>query len=131
MARQNGVDLADVTGHGPGGIITREDLAAHLAGGSEPQHASATGAETRTPVRGVQKHMAEAMTRSVATAPQACVFLTVDATATVDLVDGCVRIGASRVSTSRRWPSSPGPSSSPCANTRPSIPRGTRRPTKS
>ena len=32
MARQNGVDLAEVTGHGPGGIITREDLAAHLAG---------------------------------------------------------------------------------------------------
>ena len=32
MARQNGVDLADVAGHGPDGIITREDLAAHLAG---------------------------------------------------------------------------------------------------
>ena len=32
IARQNGIDLADVTGHGPGGIITREDLAAHLAG---------------------------------------------------------------------------------------------------
>jgi pyruvate dehydrogenase E2 component (dihydrolipoamide acetyltransferase) len=31
--------------------------------------------------------MAEAMTRSVATAPQACVFLTVDATPTVDLID--------------------------------------------
>ncbi len=31
MARQNGVDLMDVTGHGPGGVITREDLATHLA----------------------------------------------------------------------------------------------------
>ena len=30
MARQNGIDLADVTGHGPGGVITREDLAAHI-----------------------------------------------------------------------------------------------------
>ena len=38
-------------------------------------------------MRGVQKHMAEAMVRSVATAPQACVFLTVDATPTVELVD--------------------------------------------
>ena len=38
-------------------------------------------------MRGVQKHMAEAMVRSVTTAPQACVFLTVDATATVELVD--------------------------------------------
>ena len=84
MARQRGVDLAEVTGHGPGGIITREDLAAHLAGTPGD---GAPGLETRAPVRGVQKHMAEAMVRSVATAPQACVFLTVDATATVQLVD--------------------------------------------
>jgi pyruvate dehydrogenase E2 component (dihydrolipoamide acetyltransferase) len=84
MARQNGVDLADVSGHGPGGIITREDLAAYLAGSAAPD---ASARETRAPVRGVRKHMAEAMVRSVATAPQACVFLTVDATPTVDLVD--------------------------------------------
>ena len=82
MARQNGVDLADVTGHGPGGVITREDLAAHLAGSS-----TATDRETRAPVAGVQKHMAQAMVRSVATAPQACVFLTVDVTPTLDLVE--------------------------------------------
>jgi pyruvate dehydrogenase E2 component (dihydrolipoamide acetyltransferase) len=87
MARQNGIDLADVTGHGPGGVITREDLAAHLNGAaSEPRTAQADG-ETRTPVRGVQKHMAEGMTRSVATAPQACLFLTVDATPTVELIE--------------------------------------------
>jgi pyruvate dehydrogenase E2 component (dihydrolipoamide acetyltransferase) len=91
MARQNGVDLADVNGHGPGGIITREDLAAHLSGGRETSDvhpdADANERETRVPVRGVQKHMAEAMARSVATAPQACVFLTVDATATMELVE--------------------------------------------
>jgi 2-oxoisovalerate dehydrogenase E2 component (dihydrolipoyl transacylase) len=84
MARQRGVDLAEVTGHGPGGIITREDLDAHMAGtpgGGVP------GRETRAPVQGVQKHMAEAMVRSVTTAPQACVFLTVDVTTTVQLVD--------------------------------------------
>jgi pyruvate dehydrogenase E2 component (dihydrolipoamide acetyltransferase) len=84
MARQNGVELADVTGHGPGGIVTREDLAAHLAGPAAP---GGIERETRAPLRGVQKHMAEAMVRSVATAPQACVFLTVDATPTVELVD--------------------------------------------
>ena len=86
MARQKGVDLADVSGHGPGGIITREDLAAHLAVAASlvPDESDR---ETRTPVRGVQKHMADAMVRSVATAPQACVFLTVDATPTVELVD--------------------------------------------
>jgi 2-oxoisovalerate dehydrogenase E2 component (dihydrolipoyl transacylase) len=92
MARQNGVDLADVTGNGPDGIITREDLAAHLAGtgssaADEPERRPEPERESRAPVRGVQKRMAEAMTRSVATAPQACVFLTVDATPTVELVD--------------------------------------------
>ena len=84
MARQQGVDLADVTGHGPGGIITREDLAAHLATGEAPVDG---GRETRSPVRGVQKHMADAMVRSATTAPQACVFLTVDVTSTSELLE--------------------------------------------
>jgi 2-oxoisovalerate dehydrogenase E2 component (dihydrolipoyl transacylase) len=87
MARQNGIDLADVAGHGPGGIITREDLAVHLAGSSPEDSHDNSDRETHTPVRGVQKHMAEAMVRSVTTAPQACVFLTVDATPTVELVE--------------------------------------------
>ena len=89
MARQNGVDLADVTGHGPGGVITREDLAAHLAGtGMEDRPVPRTRArESRSPLRGVQRHMAEAMVRSVASAPQACVFLSIDVTATTQLVE--------------------------------------------
>jgi pyruvate dehydrogenase E2 component (dihydrolipoamide acetyltransferase) len=97
MARQQGIDLADVTGHGPDGIITRDDLALHIAGaatdevlpGASPRDGqpAEAGRETRAPVRGVQKHMAEAMVRSVATAPQACVFLTVDVTPTSVLVE--------------------------------------------
>lgn len=88
MARQHGVDLADVAGHGPDGIITREDLAAYLA--AIPTVPGATGPaerETRAPARGVRRHMAEAMVRSATTAPQACVFLTVDVTPTVQLVE--------------------------------------------
>jgi 2-oxoisovalerate dehydrogenase E2 component (dihydrolipoyl transacylase) len=84
MARQQGVDLADVTGHGPGGIVTREDLAAHLASSASPMQA---GRETRAPVKGVQKHMADAMVRSATTAPQACVFLSVDVTPTSALLE--------------------------------------------
>jgi pyruvate dehydrogenase E2 component (dihydrolipoamide acetyltransferase) len=84
MARQEGVDLADVTGHGPGGIVTREDLAAHLASSASPMP---TGRETRTPVKGVQKHMADAMVRSATTSPQACVFLTLDVTPTSALLE--------------------------------------------
>jgi pyruvate dehydrogenase E2 component (dihydrolipoamide acetyltransferase) len=93
MARQEGIDLADVVGRGPGGIITREDLAAHLASAAPmrvPQSPPASGhpaRETREPVRGVQKHMAEAMVRSATTAPQACVFLTVDVTPTSELLE--------------------------------------------
>jgi len=87
MARQEGVDLGEIIGHGPGGIITREDLAAHLAGTTTQAAAPVPGRETRSPVRGIQKHMAEAMVRSVATAPQACVFLTLDVTATSELLD--------------------------------------------
>ena len=85
MARQNGVDLSEVTGHGPGGIMTREDLAAHLE--ARAPSGPLEGRETRAPVRGAQKHMAAAMVRSVATAPQACVFLTLDVTSTVELVE--------------------------------------------
>ncbi len=84
MARQQGVDLAEVAGHGPNGIITREDLAAHVAGAAPT---SAPGRETRVPVRGVQKHMADAMVRSATTAPQACVFVTVDVTPTSELLE--------------------------------------------
>jgi pyruvate dehydrogenase E2 component (dihydrolipoamide acetyltransferase) len=93
MARQEGVDLGEVEGHGPGGIITREDLAAHLAGATTLPDATSLaaapvpGRETRAPVRGIQKHMAEAMVRSVATAPQACVFLTLDVTASTELIE--------------------------------------------
>ena len=91
---RQGVDLADVTGHGPGGIVTREDLAATI--GRRPD---ATRDRTRdgTPVKGVQKHMADAMVRSVTTAPQACVFLTVDVTPTRTSSSACGRTAASMV----------------------------------
>ncbi len=107
MARQEGVDLADVAGHGPGGIITRDDLAAYIrsdAGapattgspgtadtawttgdGGSREHAPPE--PTRTPLRGIQKRMAEAMVRSVAEAPQACVFLSLDVSETTALVE--------------------------------------------
>ncbi len=42
--------------------------------------------ETRTPIRGVRKHTAAAMVASAFTAPQATEFLTVDVTATMELL---------------------------------------------
>ncbi len=55
MARQNGVDLADVTGHGPGGVITREDLAAHLAGTGGGGPPPAGSARSRVAVAGARR----------------------------------------------------------------------------
>ena len=98
MARQEGVDLAEIAGNGPDGIVTRDDLAAYLGGragtspAAQPVPAAASSG-TRTAVRGVQKRMAEAMVRSVAEAPQACVFLSVDVSETTALVE---RLRASR-----------------------------------
>ena len=36
MARENNVDLGDVSGSGPGGRITKQDVETHLSGGARP-----------------------------------------------------------------------------------------------
>jgi len=93
FARELGVDLASVVGTGERGLITRGDVQSFAGGGHPepttepapaPQQAPGTR-ETRIPVRGVRKATAEAMVRSAFGAPQATVFLTVDATATMEL----------------------------------------------
>ena len=80
-AAARGLDLAAITGTGPGGVVTRGDVLAHAAVAPD-----AGADEVRTPIRGVRKRTADAVTRSAFTAPHATVFLTCDATATVDLV---------------------------------------------
>ncbi|MEL7975334.1 dihydrolipoamide acetyltransferase family protein [Isoptericola sp. F-RaC21] len=87
LARQRGIDLATLTGTGPHGRITREDVEAASSGTTAPATAAGTAAdgETRTPVRSVRKRTAAAMVASAA-APQASVFLTVDVTASMELL---------------------------------------------
>jgi 2-oxoisovalerate dehydrogenase E2 component (dihydrolipoyl transacylase) len=63
LARERGIDLASVTPTGRHGEVTRADL-------------DASG--SRISVRGVQRAMAEAMTTSATTAPQATIWLDVD-----------------------------------------------------
>lgn len=101
LARERGIDLSVVTGTGTRGLITRQDLDALTSGGPLPTGApprlpvSATPAapsapgrsDVRIPIRGVRKATAEAMVRSAFSAPQATVFLTVDVTATSELVE--------------------------------------------
>ncbi|HEX4016973.1 MAG TPA: dihydrolipoamide acetyltransferase family protein [Frankiaceae bacterium] len=90
LARDLGVDLRSVRGSGPAGSITRDDVGAagHPATGAKSPANNGVSAHVpgeRIALHGVHKAMAEAMTRSAFTAPQASVMLTVDATATMAL----------------------------------------------
>ncbi|WP_211877950.1 dihydrolipoamide acetyltransferase family protein [Pseudarthrobacter albicanus] len=97
LAKDLGVDLEAVTGTGEYGLITREDVQTFVGGGDLPAAAREPAAvqaaapapgvrETRTPIKGVRKFTAAAMVASAFTAPHATEFLTIDVTATMDLL---------------------------------------------
>jgi len=101
LARDLGVDLAALTGSGPEGSVTREDVqqaagdatvrsgypaAAAGADGQPSATASPEATEERIPVRGVRKHTAAAMVASAFTAPHVTEFLQVDVTETMAAV---------------------------------------------
>ncbi|MEU2675381.1 dihydrolipoamide acetyltransferase family protein [Streptomyces sp. NPDC007107] len=101
LAKDLGIDLATVTPTGEGGVITREDV--HAAAAPAPAEApvraeeavaapapveavAPVGRETRIPVKGVRKAIAQAMVGSAFTAPHVTEFVTVDVTRTMKLV---------------------------------------------
>ena len=101
LAKDLGINLAELTGSGPDGTITRGDV--HRAAGGttlrSEQEVVENGARTaslavvpspageeRIPVRGVRKHMAAAMVSSAFTAPHVTEFLQVDVTETMAAV---------------------------------------------
>ncbi|MCW2878107.1 MAG: branched-chain alpha-keto acid dehydrogenase subunit [Sphaerisporangium sp.] len=94
LAKDLGVDLAALTGTGPNGSITREDVhtAADMAAGAAapaPGYTAYAGLaerEERILVKGVRKATAAAMVASAFTAPHVTEFLQVDVTATMDAV---------------------------------------------
>ncbi|WP_223942194.1 dihydrolipoamide acetyltransferase family protein [Arthrobacter sp. StoSoilB22] len=92
LARDLGIDLKLVPGTGMGGLITREDVqnfsGATAAAAPAEGRVSEAGAEreTRTPIKGVRKFTAAAMVQSAFTAPHVTEFLTVDVTATMELL---------------------------------------------
>ncbi|NRQ34045.1 2-oxo acid dehydrogenase subunit E2 [Nonomuraea sp. NN258] len=90
LAKDLGVDLAGITGSGPQGSVTREDVHA-AAQGLLPQPAPTAPAqprqrEERVPVKGVRKMTAQAMIASAFTAPHVTEFLQVDVTETMEAV---------------------------------------------
>ncbi|MEU5978190.1 dihydrolipoamide acetyltransferase family protein [Streptomyces sp. NPDC047315] len=105
LAKDLGVDLAQVTPTGPDGIITRDDVHAAVAPAAPEAPAAPVTApapvpeapqaqpvdlgvrETRIPVKGVRKATAAAMVGSAFTAPHVTEFITVDVTRTTKLVE--------------------------------------------
>ncbi|WP_433876905.1 dihydrolipoamide acetyltransferase family protein [Sinomonas atrocyanea] len=96
LAKDLGIDLESLTGTGTHGLITREDVLAAVetpdAGAETAQEAAGVvrptpgERETRTPIKGVRKLTAAAMVASAFTAPHASEFLTVDVTASMELL---------------------------------------------
>ena len=99
LARDLGVHLETLRGSGPGGVISREDVARAAEAAGAAQSPEAAGAaqspeaapEVRSPVaerlplRGVRRAMSMAVTTSAFTAPHASVCLAVDVTASMRL----------------------------------------------
>ena len=98
LAKDLGVDLRTLTPSGPGGTVTRADVESASTSAapelSETTVAPATTGsdrsgerETREPVKGVRKMMAQAMVDSAFTAPHVTEWITVDVTKTMRLVE--------------------------------------------
>lgn len=79
FARERGIDLAGLTGSGPGGRITREDVEAFWV--SAP--AAATDAARTEPLRGMRKTIADRMLASLRTTAQLTITTEADAGALV------------------------------------------------
>ena len=101
LAKDLGINLAELTGSGPEGAVTRDDVQRAARGttgrsGSEVVENGVRTAslaavpgpagEERIPVRGVRKHMAAAMVSRAFTAPHVTEFLQVDVTETMAAV---------------------------------------------
>ena len=93
-ARDAGLDLSSLTGTGPAGVVSRQDVRGAIAERAAPQQAPApaaqnagpeTGAgERRIPLRGARRAAADKLSRSRREIPEATVWVDVDATGLVE-----------------------------------------------
>lgn len=106
FAREQGVAIGQVHGTGRNGQVTRDDVQAFVAGGGQAAEAAAPAAaetqaaavpsagvtvvagdrvEERVPLKGIRKAIANAMVKSVYTAPHVTIMDEVDVTGLVEL----------------------------------------------
>jgi 2-oxoisovalerate dehydrogenase E2 component (dihydrolipoyl transacylase) len=97
LAKDLGVDISTLTGSGPNGSVTREDVQAAGPSGEADRSGSARGLdsarpaaagerETREPIKGVRKMMGQAMVGSAFSIPHVTEWVTIDATRTMEFV---------------------------------------------
>lgn len=97
LARENGVELRELTGTGPDGLIMRADVAnaieaertaadvapitrTPVASASEETHGASAGAQERYPLTGIRGLVADKMSRSRREIPEATCWVDADAT---------------------------------------------------
>lgn len=99
LAKQLGVDLTRVAATGANGTISRDDVRRASAGDARaiterspataPSHSEESGQSreaTRIPIKGVRKATAAAMVTSAFTAPHVTEFVSIDVTASLELL---------------------------------------------
>ncbi|PWC06311.1 dihydrolipoamide acetyltransferase family protein [Mycetocola zhujimingii] len=90
LAKDLGVELAQVTGTGVGGEVTRDDVVREAGQASvfrnieTPEWGDTR--EERIPVKGVRKQIAKAMVEAAFKAPHVSLFVDVDATRTMEFI---------------------------------------------
>jgi pyruvate/2-oxoglutarate dehydrogenase complex dihydrolipoamide acyltransferase (E2) component len=85
LAKERGIDLAGVTGTGPGGQVTREDVERFISRKMPPPEAGIPDLEEILPLVGIRKAIADGMTLSVRTAAHVTTVAEVDMTELVQL----------------------------------------------
>jgi 2-oxoisovalerate dehydrogenase E2 component (dihydrolipoyl transacylase) len=98
LARDGGLDVTELAGTGPAGIVLRRDVETALTPGGRVDLADTDGgevhtivgdeaAEVRIPLRGIRRTVVEKLTRSRREIPDATTWVDVDATGLVEARD--------------------------------------------
>ncbi|MFI7608099.1 dihydrolipoamide acetyltransferase family protein [Micromonospora sp. NPDC049366] len=89
LAREHGLDLATLTGSGPGGVVRRADVEAAVATATSaplaavparPDGPAPTGEDLVVPLTGIRKAIADKLSRSRREIPEVTIWVDVDAT---------------------------------------------------
>jgi 2-oxoisovalerate dehydrogenase E2 component (dihydrolipoyl transacylase) len=98
LAKDLGIDLSALSGSGPNGTVTRDDVQAAHGGDPATSYETAARAtrsddvpqgerEMREPIKGVRKMMGQAMVDSAFSIPHVTEWVTIDATRTMEFVE--------------------------------------------